>query len=190
MRPGSRLRRRVPCLKHEHAPERVLVVARRERGARSRRARWEQVRGSRCVAKSRCSTRSPAHSRRGPRSQSPSGTPKPILGRSNNAGGTCFARTWRKIHLPWRPRTLSDARKSPREFDHAMVEQRDPSLQGHRHARAIDLREDVVRQVRDEIAEHHRSCAVERPAPARAPTFHCPPRTRRSGASQRDVRRR
>src|SRR6266536_739429 len=46
-------------------------------------------------------------------------------------------------------------RQPPRELEHSVVEERDPSLQADAHGRTVDLGEDVVGQVEHRVPEHH-----------------------------------
>ena len=63
-------------------------------------------------------------------------------------------------NLPERPLRLAIAdlespRQRPRELSHAVVQQRYPDLETHRHADAIDLCQQVIRQIPELIGEHH-----------------------------------
>src|SRR3954469_17477523 len=50
---------------------------------------------------------------------------------------------------------LESMRQPPGELDHPMIEERGSDLETHRHARAIEFRQQVVRQVRQLISQHH-----------------------------------
>jgi len=50
---------------------------------------------------------------------------------------------------------LEIRRQSQREFDQWVIEQRHTRLQRYGHARAVHLREDVPRQVRRHVHQHH-----------------------------------
>ena len=74
------------------------------------------------------------------------GMPKPDLGRSNSARGTCRASTSRT-----RARgVIADVSRragGQRELDQRPGEQRDTRLEAHRHRGPVDLHQDVVGQV-------------------------------------------
>ena len=81
---------------------------------------------------------------------------------------------------------LEAKRQLPRELDDTVIEQRNPRLETHTHARAIHLDEDVVGQVADEI-EIHRLVLVVR---TNHPRLAVGGRARRIVGPQNDGRRR
>ena len=50
--------------------------------------------------------------------------------------------------------SFSRSRQAEGEFDDTVVEQRRPHLEAHRHRSPIDLRQDVLRKIRDQIEQH------------------------------------
>src|SRR5690606_22311735 len=63
-------------------------------------------------------------------------------------------------HLPQHPLTLTlpeleTEGQAPGELDDTVVEQRHASLQAHRHAGPVHLRQDVVGEVALQVEQHH-----------------------------------
>src|SRR5262245_6064374 len=92
---------------------------------------------------------------------------EPACDRNGEAGLWSFDQLLRHVpieHLPQQPFALAathleSVRKAPRKFHHAMIEDRHAHLECDRHARAIDLSEDVVREIGQSVEILH---AVER----------------------------
>ena len=129
-------------------------------------------------------------SRRLPRNQTPSGTPKPCFGRLRISAGSSVAAASLSTCLRRLSRIFSDAGSVEAKATHLVVEQRHARFDRMRHAHPVDLRENVFRQVRLCIETHHLGrprelrIAFEMP---REPVLgvrlaHAPARVRWSGA--------
>ena len=114
----------------------------------------------------RSSSRSSAQSRNGPRSQASIGTPKPILGRSIRCFGHVAVEDLAQDVLALAVPDLGRHRQPPGKFDDPVVEERHPAFEADRHARAVDLGEDVVGQIGERVEIHHRLAEIAR-RPAR-----------------------
>ena len=139
---------------------------------------------SRAVEVPRCRARERAACRRRgradrPRNQVPSGTPNPCFRRSRISGGRSPAATACSTCLRRPPCDLHRRRQRGRELDDVVVEQRHARLDRVRHAHAIDLRQDVLRQIGLEVEAHH----LARPRQVPASRSNRP-----AGASLRDRR--
>ena len=139
--------RALPELEHEQAPEPMAVVALAVACARaSMRSTTFGCSCSRARARASRSV-SPASSRSGPRNQSPSGIPNPVLPRAASSGGIRSANARRRAAFPRRPSKRRRVGQRDPELQHLVVEQRRAELERGRHRGAVCLHEQVVREV-------------------------------------------
>ena len=121
-----------PRLEHEHVPQLVTQIAALREVQTPGFAHGDGSSTS-WRASAGAARRSSAQGRSGPRNQSLMGTPKPILGRSTRARGTCRYSTWRSTHFETPSRQLRGRRQPPGDVEHASVEERRPGLEGDGH---------------------------------------------------------
>ena len=117
--------------------------------------------------------------------------PEPHLRPRPDRRGQQFGERFLQHHLrpPAAQPQLPPDRHRQRQLDHAMIEERAAALQRMRHARLVDLREQVVRQIHEQIGHHRprRRVALRRHAERRVQqaTRDRPRRPRRAGRRTR-----
>ena len=137
-----------PSLKHQYRPELRSGIGACHSNDHSRASARHAASSMPSRLSRSALSKSPAQSFKPPRNHALIGGAKPRLGRSNIASGTYFLSTWRSSHLPCPPRIFMFGRQRPDVIGDTFIQQRRTRFQRDRHRGAVDLNQNIVRQVR------------------------------------------